>query len=38
MSIGNSPSPRAGMSMTAINDKLFLFGGSGPNGSCYNDL
>ena len=32
------PSPRAGMSLTNIKDKLVLFGGSGHSALCYNDL
>jgi hypothetical protein len=32
------PSPRAGMSLSAINSLLYLFGGSGPSATCFNDL
>ena len=32
------PSPRAGMSLTNIKNKLVLFGGSGHSALCYNDL
>lgn len=32
------PTPRAGMSLTNIEDKLVLFGGSGHSALCYNDL
>ena len=32
------PSPRAGMSLCSIGQKLYLFGGSGPSASCYSDL
>jgi N-acetylneuraminic acid mutarotase len=35
---GDIPSPRAGMSLCGIKNKLYLFGGSGPSASCYNDL
>ena len=35
---GESPSPRAGMTLTNLNDKLVLFGGSGQSALCYNDL
>lgn len=36
--IGESPAPRAGMELCNVNDKLFLFGGSGPHAFCFNDL
>ena len=29
---------RAGMELCNVNDKLFLFGGSGPHAFCFNDL
>lgn len=32
------PSPRAGMSLCNVESKLYLFGGSGPSASCFNDL
>jgi len=32
------PSPRAGMTLTALNDMLVLFGGSGPSSKFYNDI
>lgn len=35
---GEKPSPRAGMSLTNVEDKLVLFGGSGHSALCYNDL
>lgn len=35
---GDKPSPRAGMSLTNIEDRLVLFGGSGHSALCYNDL
>ena len=38
MANGNPPSPRAGMSLCVIKSQIFLFGGSGPSGSCFNDL
>ena len=34
----SAPSPRAGMSLTNLNDRLVLFGGSGHSALCYNDL
>lgn len=36
--VGESPAPRAGMELCNVNDKLFLFGGSGPHAFCFNDL
>lgn len=36
--VGESPAPRAGMELCNVNDKLFLFGGSGPHAYCFNDL
>jgi len=36
--VGDSPVPRAGMSLCNVNDKLYLFGGSGPHAQCFNDL
>jgi N-acetylneuraminic acid mutarotase len=35
---GSIPSPRAGMSLTNLNDRLVLFGGSGHSALCYNDI
>lgn len=35
---GESPAPRAGMSLCNVENKLFLFGGSGPHAFCFNDL
>lgn len=35
---GDVPTPRAGMSLTNLNDKLLLFGGSGHSAMCYDDL
>jgi hypothetical protein len=35
---GESPAPRAGMSLCNVDNKLFLFGGSGPHAYCFNDL
>jgi N-acetylneuraminic acid mutarotase len=35
---GESPYPRAGMSLTNLDNKLILFGGSGQSALCYNDL
>lgn len=32
------PHPRAGMTLACHRDMLFLFGGSGPSATCYNDL
>ncbi len=32
------PSPRAGMSLASINSLIYLFGGSGPSATCFNDL
>jgi len=36
--VGESPAPRAGMELCNVNNKLFLFGGSGPHAFCFNDL
>ncbi len=35
---GESPAPRAGMSLCNMDDRLYLFGGSGPHAFCFNDL
>lgn len=35
---GDSPAPRAGMSLCNVENRLFLFGGSGPHAYCFNDL
>lgn len=35
---GESPAPRAGMSLCNVNNELYLFGGSGPHAYCFNDL
>jgi hypothetical protein len=35
---GESPAPRAGMSLCTVADRLYLFGGSGPHAQCFNDL
>ena len=35
---GESPPPRAGMSLCNVRDTLYLFGGSGPHAQCFNDL
>lgn len=35
---GESPAPRAGMVLCNVQDKLYLFGGSGPHAYCFNDL
>jgi len=35
---GESPAPRAGMSLCKVRQKLYLFGGSGPHAQCFNDL
>jgi len=35
---GEPPSPRAGMTLTNVQGKIFLFGGSGPQNKCYDDL
>ena len=32
------PAARAGMCMTTLNDKIYMFGGSGPQATCYYDL
>jgi len=36
--VGESPAARAGMELCNVNNKLFLFGGSGPHAFCFNDL
>jgi len=36
--LSSAPSPRAGMGMVAVNDKLYLFGGSGPSTTCFGDF
>ena len=33
-----TPQPRAGMSLTNLDNKLVLFGGSGHSALCYNDI
>jgi hypothetical protein len=35
---GSLPHPRAGMSLTALRGKLYLFGGSGTSSKCFHDL
>jgi len=35
---GELPHPRAGMSLTACQDRLYLFGGSGTSSKCFHDL
>jgi hypothetical protein len=35
---GLLPHPRAGMTLTALRGRLFLFGGSGTSSKCFNDL
>ena len=35
---GVVPHARAGMTLTAIRDRLFLFGGSGTSSKCFDDL
>lgn len=35
---GELPYPRAGMTLTALRGRLFLFGGSGTSSKCFNDL
>ena len=35
---GSLPHPRAGMSLSALRGKLYLFGGSGTSSKCFNDL
>lgn len=35
---GLLPRPRAGMTLTALRGRLFLFGGSGTNAQCFQDL
>jgi len=35
---GVLPHPRAGMTLTAVRDRLYLFGGSGTSSKCFQDL
>jgi hypothetical protein len=35
---GILPHPRAGMTLTALRGRLFLFGGSGTSSKCFHDL
>jgi len=35
---GSRPHPRAGMSLTALRGRLYLFGGSGTSSKCFDDL
>lgn len=35
---GVLPPPRAGMTLTALRGRLYLFGGSGTSAKCFNDL
>jgi hypothetical protein len=35
---GSRPHPRAGMSLTALRGRLYLFGGSGTSSKCFSDL
>jgi len=35
---GILPHPRAGMTLTALRDRLYLFGGSGASSKCFQDL
>mmetsp|Transcript_14304 Transcript_14304/g.41123 ORF Transcript_14304/g.41123 Transcript_14304/m.41123 type:complete len:626 (-) Transcript_14304:32-1909(-) len=35
---GVLPNPRAGMTLTALRGRLFLFGGSGTSSKCFHDL
>jgi hypothetical protein len=35
---GVLPHPRAGMTLTALGGRLFLFGGSGTSSKCFHDL
>ena len=35
---GVVPHARAGMSLTALRDRLYLFGGSGTSSKCFDDL
>lgn len=35
---GDLPYPRAGMTLTALRGRLYLFGGSGTSSKCFNDL
>ena len=35
---GDLPHPRAGMTLTALRGRLFLFGGSGTSSKCFQDL
>ena len=36
--LGVKPHPRAGMTLTALRGRLFLFGGSGTSSKCFDDL
>mmetsp|Transcript_12933 Transcript_12933/g.15680 ORF Transcript_12933/g.15680 Transcript_12933/m.15680 type:complete len:649 (-) Transcript_12933:257-2203(-) len=38
VSDGQPPSPRAGMTLTNVRGKIYLFGGSAPQNKCYDDL
>lgn len=35
---GVLPHPRAGMTLTALRERLYLFGGSGSSSKCFQDL
>jgi len=35
---GSLPHPRAGMTLTALRGRLYLFGGSGSSSKCFQDL
>jgi hypothetical protein len=35
---GTLPHPRAGMTLTALRGRLYLFGGSGSSSKCFQDL
>jgi leucine-zipper-like transcriptional regulator 1 len=35
---GVAPPPRAGMTLTRIGDRLYLYGGSGHGAKCFDDL
>jgi len=35
---GVPPHPRAGMTLTALRGRLYLFGGSGTSSKCFDDL
>jgi N-acetylneuraminic acid mutarotase len=35
---GVLPHPRAGMTLTALRGRLYLFGGSGSSSKCFQDL